>query len=56
MSINIIKNIGSKIDFKIVLAEGDRIEIRINDVSEIDKTMPTGRSGTVLLYYIEDIS
>lgn len=56
MSIRLVKNIGQKLDYQIDLAEGDRIEIRINDTPEIDKTIPVGRSGTIFLYYQEDIT
>ena len=51
-----VSDIGRKLDYKIVLAEGDRIEIRLNDVSELDKTIPVGRSGTAYLYYHEDVT
>ena len=54
-SITLIKNIGQKLDYKIELADGDRIEIKINTITEIDKTIPVGRAGTIFLYYQEDI-
>lgn len=56
MSMILVKNIGQKKDYRIELAEGDRIEIKINTVSELDKTIPVGRSGTIFLYYQEDIT
>ena len=56
MAMILVKNIGQKLDYRIELAEGDRIEIRINDTPQIDKTIPVGRSGTIFLYYQEDIT
>lgn len=55
MTIEIVENLGSRIKFKIILVEGDNIEIKINTISEINKTIPAGRGGKIVMYYQEDI-
>ena len=55
MSMILVKDIGKKLNYRIELAEGDSIEIKINTVSQLNKTIPVGRAGTIFLYYQEDM-